>query len=146
MKVLELSKGTGSISTYCKNNGIDCISLDWDPKFEPDIFNPDFKKYPLLSKSNMYHTIQNPGDLVFIPGSCPHAVRNLDNIHGISMNYVDASNFYLHLYVLLQDRKFREFELFTNSNFKQGLSSQMENLPFGAFKSMDWNLVEMDLF
>ena len=94
----------------------------------------------------MYHTIQNPGDLVFIPGSCPHAVRNLDNIHGISMNYVDASNFYLHLYVLLQDRKFREFELFTNSNFKQGLSSQMENLPFGAFKSMDWNLVEMDLF
>ena len=57
-----------------------------------------------------------------------------------------VSNFYLHLYVLLQDRKFREFELFTNSNFKQGLSSQMENLPFGAFKSMDWNLVEMDLF
>ena len=40
-----------------------------------------------------------------------------------------------------QDRKFREFELFTNSNFKQGLSSQMENLPFGAFK-LDWNLVE----
>ena len=62
------------------------------------------------------------------------------------MNYVDASNFYLHLHVLLQDRKFREFELFTNGNFKQGLNSQIENLPFGAFKSMDWNKVNMDIF
>ena len=143
---LYLLSGKKEWRFFPREDQINLYKRTYSAKFEPDIFNPDFKKYPLLSKSNMYHTIQNPGDLVFIPGSCPHAVRNLDNIHGISMNYVDASNFYLHLYVLLQDRKFREFELFTNSNFKQGLSSQMENLPFGAFKSMDWNLVEMDLF
>ena len=143
---LYLLSGKKEWRFFPREDQINLYKSTYSAKFEPDVFNPDFKKYPLLSKSNMYHTIQNPGDLVFIPGSCPHAVRNLDNIHGISMNYVDASNFYLHLYVLLQDRKFREFELFTNSNFKQGLSSQMENLPFGAFKSMDWKLVEMDLF
>jgi uncharacterized RmlC-like cupin family protein len=41
--------------------------------------------------------MQHPGDLFFIPGGCPHAVRNLDDITGLSMNYVDVSNWWLHL-------------------------------------------------
>ena len=58
-----------------------------------------------------YKATQLPGDLVFIPGGCPHAVRNLDDIHGLSMNYVDSSNYYLHLWVRLLEFDFRDFEL-----------------------------------
>ena len=49
MRVLELFKGTGSVSTYCQNNNIECLSLDWDKKFNPDICCDiqefDYKKY-----------------------------------------------------------------------------------------------------
>ena len=37
MRCLELFKGTGSISTYCRNNGIECVSLDWNPNSKADI-------------------------------------------------------------------------------------------------------------
>ena len=58
----------------------------------------------------------------------------------------DASNFYLHLWVMLQDREYRSFELFSNGNFREGLSSTQEHLTFGEFKSMDWENAELDLF
>ena len=115
-------------------------------KFEVDSFNPDLKKHPLFQKATMFYAIQKPGDLVFIPGGCPHAVRNNADIHALSMNYVDASNFYLHLWVMLQDREYRSFELFSNGNFREGLSSTQEHLTFGEFKSMDWENAELDLF
>ena len=64
-----------------------------------------------MARAKMYKTTQLPGDLVFIPGGCPHAVKNLDDIHGLSMNYVDSSNYYLHLWVRLLEFDFRDFEL-----------------------------------
>ena len=49
MRVLELFKGTGGASKYCEANGIECISLDWDKKFNPDIccdiMEFDFQQY-----------------------------------------------------------------------------------------------------
>jgi len=37
-------------------------------KYDVDPFNPDVEKHPLLAAVPMYHTIQNPNELVFIPG------------------------------------------------------------------------------
>lgn len=50
MKVLELFKGSGSISNYYKNrDDVEVISLDFNKKYEPticcDIMDFDYKKY-----------------------------------------------------------------------------------------------------
>ena len=37
MRVLELFKGTGSVTSYCQTRGWEVTSLDWDPKTKPDI-------------------------------------------------------------------------------------------------------------
>jgi len=51
MKVLELFKGTGSITKYYKDKDAEIVSLDILEKFEPticsDIMEFDFKKYPV---------------------------------------------------------------------------------------------------
>lgn len=50
MRVLELFKGTGSISKYCANHSWECISLDIDPSFDAthtcDILDFDYQQYP----------------------------------------------------------------------------------------------------
>ena len=115
-------------------------------KFEVDAFNPDFKKYPLFEKANMFYTIQKPGDLVFIPGGNPHAVRNNDHIHSMSMNYVDASNYYLHLWTILNDEDWRGFELMSNGDFPEGLDSSQQDLTWGEFKSTNWSAKTFDIF
>ena len=66
----------------------------------------DLSKYPLVARAKMYRTTQLPGDLVFIPGGCPHAVQNLEDIHGLSMNYVDSSNYYLHLWTRVMNGRY----------------------------------------
>ena len=38
-------------------------------------------KFPLAAYAKKWHVIQEPGELVYIPSRCPHAVRNLDDIH-----------------------------------------------------------------
>ena len=37
MRVLELFKGTGSVTSYCQTRGWEVTSLDWDPETKPDI-------------------------------------------------------------------------------------------------------------
>jgi len=115
-------------------------------KFEVDAFNPDLKKYPLFEKVNMFYAIQKPGDLVFIPGGNPHAVRNNDHIHSMSMNYVDASNYYLHLWTILNDEDWRGFELMSNGDFPEGLDSSQQDLTWGEFKSTNWSAKTFDIF
>lgn len=50
MRLLELFKGTGSISKVFEKNGWECITLDIDPKWSPthccDIMDFDYKQYP----------------------------------------------------------------------------------------------------
>tara|TARA_R110002110_G_C13253738_1_gene700211 strand:+ start:181 stop:858 length:678 start_codon:yes stop_codon:yes gene_type:complete len=52
MKVLELFKGSGSITEYYKNNNeVEVISLDFDKRYKPDILTDimewDYKQYPV---------------------------------------------------------------------------------------------------
>ena len=52
MRVLELFKGTGSLTKYCEANGWECVSLDIEPKFGAthtcDILDFDYTQYPEL--------------------------------------------------------------------------------------------------
>eukprot|EP00949_MAST-11_sp_MAST-11-sp1_P003522 g3522.t1 len=115
-------------------------------KFKVDVFDPNYAEFPLYSRAKLYEGIQRPGDLMFIPGGCPHAVKNMDHIHALSMNYVDHSNYYLHLLNQLFEQHWRSFEIFTNGDFPQGLFSKQDHITYGEFKSTAWYEVPFDLF
>ncbi|GBG23936.1 Bifunctional arginine demethylase and lysyl-hydroxylase PSR [Hondaea fermentalgiana] len=98
----------------------------------------DFQKMPLAVNAPMYQGTQHPGELIFIPGGCPHGVRNHDDIVGISMNYLDVSNEWLYLWMKLADHDFRDYELYANPAFPRGLRRDQKDLTFGEFKSQHW--------
>merc|ERR1712194_65275 len=114
--------------------------------FFPDTFDPQPDKYPLLKYAVMYEGVQEEGDLMFIPGGNPHAVKNLQNIHAISMNYVDATNLGLHLWSLMENANWGDFELYTdNVTVPHGLRSDQEGLSWGDWKSTDWRRLHFDI-
>lgn len=43
-----------------------------------DLFNPDYERFPLLRHVRTFDIILEPGDLLFVPGSSPHQVRNVE--------------------------------------------------------------------
>ena len=88
----------------------------------------------------MYRGIQEPGDLFFISGGNPHGVWNLEPIHhGVSMNYVDASNVWLYLWNQLAEGRWIAFEMFTDGvSFPQGMRSHQTDMTFGDWKSARW--------
>ena len=95
----------------------DIVSLYPEPlssHFHIDPFRADHDAFPLFKYAQAYHMMQKPGDLVFIPAGQPHAVMNHEDIHGISMNYADGSNYHLYLWEMLRQENWRSFELFTN--------------------------------
>jgi Cupin-like domain len=54
---------------------------EWDQFFSD--------RFPLLHRAEgAYEIIQEPGQLVYIPPSCPHAVHNLEDTIGLAMNIV----------------------------------------------------------
>jgi len=56
------------------------------------------RRFPLLHRAEGgYEIIQEPGQLVYIPPSCPHAVENLDDIIGIAMNIAPLDGVANHL-------------------------------------------------
>lgn len=112
-----------------------------------DIFRPDSEDMPLSLNARMYKGIQRPGDLIFIPGGCPHGVRNHDDIIGVSMNYLDVSNEWLYLWKQLVEHDFRDYELYSNPKFPRGLRRNQKDLTFGEFKSQHWysQLDDLDL-
>lgn len=114
-------------------------AFDINPLKEPEADKP-LRKY-----AQLYETIQEPGDLVFIPGGNPHAVRNLEDIHGISMNYVDVSNIWIHLDMNLRRENWRSFEVYTDGIFPHGLRSDQKDLNFGEWKSVPWYQLEYDI-
>mmetsp|Transcript_10736 Transcript_10736/g.29383 ORF Transcript_10736/g.29383 Transcript_10736/m.29383 type:complete len:209 (+) Transcript_10736:2-628(+) len=118
------------------------------PHFFPDIFRPRHDFFPLLKYAEMYEGIQEAGDLMFIPAGNPHGVRNLEPIHGVSMNYVDGSNIWLYLEEALATAQYMEFELFTdNMSIPMGMRSTQEPLSFGEWKSQRWrNIDDFDVF
>jgi len=61
--------------------------------FDYDPWKPDFKRFPGVADSFAYETELRSGDLLYIPGGSPHAVINLADNVGISMNYLDLKSF-----------------------------------------------------
>jgi len=116
------------------------------PHFLVDIFEPNITKFPLLRYAEMFVGVQEPGEIMFIPGGNPHAVRNLEPIHGISMNYVDASNVWIYLWHMLAENNFRSFEMFTDGiTIPHGLRSDQQPMRFGEWKSTKWRDLAYDL-
>eukprot|EP00928_Gymnodinium_smaydae_P036852 TRINITY_DN25698_c0_g2_i2.p1 TRINITY_DN25698_c0_g2~~TRINITY_DN25698_c0_g2_i2.p1 ORF type:complete len:429 (-),score=95.26 TRINITY_DN25698_c0_g2_i2:46-1332(-) len=113
--------------------------------FHLDVFAPDFDRFPLARYADMYSGIQEAGELMFIPGGNPHGVRNLEDIHGVSMNYVDLSNIWIYLLTMVQEENWNSFELFTDASFPHGLRSEQTELRFGAWKSTRWSNLTYDL-
>lgn len=60
--------------------------------FDFDPWEPNFRKYPEVADSFVYEGELRTGDLLYIPGGSPHAVKNLADNAGISMNYLDLKS------------------------------------------------------
>jgi len=54
-----------------------------------DPWEPDYDEYPDLKQSKVFETELRSGDLLYIPGGSPHAVKNLADNVGVSMNFLD---------------------------------------------------------
>lgn len=55
-------------------------------------------RFPLLHRAEgAFEIIQEPGQLVYIPPDCPHAVENLDDTVGLAMNLVPREGIASHL-------------------------------------------------
>lgn len=65
--------------------------------FEVDSFHPNFTKHPKLTKAVAWEANVTAGDIIFIPQTWPHQVRNLDLTFAISYNFVDQYNYHDHL-------------------------------------------------
>lgn len=79
--------------------------------------------------------MQEPGDLVFVPANSPHAVHNEEDITALSMNYVDASNLWLHLHNQVMSEEWDSIEMFDVVNEPFGMSKEQRDMPFGEWKS-----------
>jgi hypothetical protein len=57
-----------------------------------DLFEPDQRRYPHLSEVALYEAEQLPGEVLWTPPLCVHAVRNLDHSIALTQNYIDLTN------------------------------------------------------
>jgi Cupin-like domain len=73
-------------------------------------------RFPLLHRAEgAYEMIQEPGQLVYIPPSCPHAVQNLEDTIGVALNLVPRDGVANHLHEQIHGwAKFGEFDLAMN--------------------------------
>eukprot|EP00435_Cladocopium_sp_Y103_P073978 s92_g46.t1 len=128
----------------------DLINLYMSPvssRFHYDVFRPDNEKFPLARYAEQFMGIQEAGDTIFIPAANPHAVRNLEDIHGISMNYVDASNVKLSILQRIWEMEGGDVELYTDgTSIIHGLVSEQRHMSFGDWKAQDWKRTTYDLF
>eukprot|EP01125_Pyxidicula_operculata_P013856 TRINITY_DN4593_c0_g1_i1.p2 TRINITY_DN4593_c0_g1~~TRINITY_DN4593_c0_g1_i1.p2 ORF type:complete len:145 (-),score=16.57 TRINITY_DN4593_c0_g1_i1:149-583(-) len=89
MIALEINHGLGLVCGLISIN-----PLRPSKTFEVDSFNPNFTKYPLLAHVPVYECTLMPGEVLFVPANTPHQVMNLEDSIAISMNYIDASNYF----------------------------------------------------
>jgi len=61
--------------------------------FSFDPWKPDFLKYKEIARSIVYEAELRSGELLYIPGGSPHAVINIDDNVGVSMNFLDLKTF-----------------------------------------------------
>ncbi len=60
--------------------------------FTSNVFEPNYKRFPLLKEATAYDAILGPNDMIFVPAGNPHQVRNLDDNMAISGNYIDKTS------------------------------------------------------
>jgi len=144
---LYLLSGTKEWRFFHRNDIIN-LYMDFTADFfHVDVFNPAHDEFPLFKLAHMYSGVQHPGELMFIPGGNPHGVRNMDHIHGISMNYVDGSNVWAHLWDALCNSRWNNFEMFTDGKtIPHGMLSNQSYLRFGEWKSTPWRDLSYDIF
>jgi hypothetical protein len=143
---LHLLSGRKEWRFYSREDYVNLYHGIKDDYFWFDPMKPDLEQFPLSEYAQMYHGFQEAGELVFIPAANPHAVRNLEPIHGISMNYADATNIGLYLQDAIGNNAFAVVEKFTDGHsVPHGLKSDMKDLRFGEWKSVQWNKLDYDL-
>ena len=57
-----------------------------------DLFNIDSTLFPGTSSLSGYETVQRPGEIMWTPSRCIHAVQNLDHTIALTHNYIDLTN------------------------------------------------------
>lgn len=143
---LHLLSGRKRWAFYSAEDTINVYKSPLGHSFAADPFRPDFENLPLHRFAQQYHVTQEAGELMFVPAGNPHAVQNLEDIHGVSMNYVDITNIQLHLWHALVEQRWVSFEFFTDaSTVPQGLRSDQEHLRFGDWKSQPWHEFTYDI-
>lgn len=65
--------------------------------FEVDTFEPDFERHPKFKEAIVWEANVTAGDIIFIPQTWLHQVKNMDNTIAMSYNYVDEHNFDQHV-------------------------------------------------
>lgn len=75
-KLLKHGKATASVN----------FLFDFDP------WRPDYRAHPDLADGHVFETELRSGDLLYIPGGSPHAVKNLADNLGVSMNFLDLKS------------------------------------------------------
>lgn len=60
--------------------------FDWNP------WRPDYQRYPDLADAHVFEAELRSGDMLYIPGGSPHAVVNLADNVGVSMNFLDLKS------------------------------------------------------
>ena len=73
-------------------------------KFEVDLMNVDFDKFPDMNGALVFEAILNPGDVIFVPEGWAHQVVNLEDSIATSMNFVDYHGAPAHIRNLLFEK------------------------------------------
>ena len=100
------------------------------------------RRFPLLHRAEAaYEIIQEPGQLVYIPPNCPHAVENLEDTVGIAMNLVPREGVADHLHHQVHRAEFGVFDLAMNYLLFEDHADQLVDTKdpiyttFGEYKS-----------
>ena len=138
-KVFERS---GATNVYLYRYFMSDFGLPGKPPL--DVFRLNTTMYPLAARARGWEVIQKPGDLVYIPGGSPHAVQNKEAIFGVSMNYLDATNFgELAMFVINGNPNLLPvMDLLSTRSpaFPQGVDPDQADLMYGDYLKMPWHL------
>lgn len=93
-------------------------------KFEVDLMNVDFDKFPEMDGALVYEAVLDPGDVIFVPESWAHQVINLEDSIATSMNFVDYHSAPAHIRAMLHDKGHK----FERSYFYRMMNSYMTPL------------------
>lgn len=89
---------------------------------------------------NVASIFPDTGEILFVPGGCPHYVQNLSSTLAISANFVDLSNFHkvleeLQVNALLDPRAADLAQQFRQPSFLPAMKRDMDDLPWADFKT-----------